>query len=105
MNIAQMMKQAQQLQEKMQQMQADLLTMEIVGVSGAGAVEVRLNGKGDMLSLKIDPSLLKPEDAEMVEDLVVAAHKNARNKAEAAMQEKMKEATGGLPLPPGFKLF
>jgi len=105
MNIMQMMKQAQQLQEKMQRMQSELQALELAGQSGAGAVEVRLNGKGDMLGVRIDPSLLKPEDAEMLEDLLVAAHKNAREKVEAAVQERMKEATGGLPLPPGLKLF
>jgi DNA-binding YbaB/EbfC family protein len=105
MNIMQMMKQAQELQTKMQQMQAELANLELSGQAGAGAVEVRLNGKGDLIGVRLDPSLLKPDEADILEDLIVAAHKDARGKVETAMQEKMKEATGGLPLPPGFKLF
>lgn len=105
MNIMQMMKQAQELQGKMQQMQAELDTLEIEGQSAAGAVVVRLTGKGDLRGLKIDPALLKPDDADILEDLVIAAHKDARVKVDAAMKERMEKITGGLPLPPGMKLF
>lgn len=100
-----MMKQAQQLQAKMQQMQQELADMEIEGRSGAGLVTVRLNGKGEVRAIKIDPSLMKPDEVEIVEDLIVAAAADAKSKADDLMQEKMKELTGGLPLPPGMKLF
>ena len=100
-----MMKQAAQLQTKMQEMQAELDTIEVEGTSGGGVVTVKLTAKGEMKGVAIDPSLLKPEEKEIVEDLVVAAHADARRKAEAIMQEKMKALTGGLPLPPGLKLF
>lgn len=105
MNIMQMMKQAQELQAKMQQMQTELESLEIEGQAAAGAVVVRLSGKGDLRALKIDPSLLKPDEADILEDLVIAAHKDARAKADVAMQERMKQVAGGLPLPPGMKLF
>ena len=105
MNILQMMKQAQELQAKMQQMQTELEALEIEGQAAAGAVVVRLSGKGDLRALKIDPALIKPEEADILEDLVIAAHKDARTKADAAMQERMKQVTGGLPIPPGMKLF
>ena len=99
-----MMKQAAQLQTKMQEMQAELDTIEVEGTSGGGVVTVKLTAKGEMKGIAIDPSLLKPEEKEIVEDLVVAAHADARRKAEAVMQEKMKALTGGLPLPPGLGL-
>lgn len=105
MNIMQMMKQAQELQTKMQDMQAELDALEIEGRSGAGAVVVRLTGKGDLRSLKIDPALLKPDEGEILEDLIVAAYKDARVKADAMLHERMKQMTGGLPIPPGMKLF
>jgi DNA-binding YbaB/EbfC family protein len=104
-NFAEMMKQAQQLQGRMADMQAELERTLIEGRSGGGMVVVTLSGKGDMTALKIDPSLLKPEEAEILEDLIVAAHNDAKAKVEAAMKEKMKGLTGGLPLPPGLKLF
>ncbi len=100
-----MMKQAAQLQSKMQEMQAELDTIEVEGTAGGGVVHVKLTAKGDMKAVSIDASLLKPEEKEIVEDLVVAAHADARRKAEAVMQEKMKAPTGGLPIPPGLKLF
>ena len=100
-----MMKQAAQLQSKMQEMQAELERVEVDGTSGGGLVTVRLSGKGEMKSVKIDDSLIKPEEKEIVEDLIVAAHADARRKAEALVQEKMKNVAGGLPLPPGLKLF
>jgi nucleoid-associated protein EbfC len=105
MNIMQMMKQAQEIQAKMQQMQTELDALEIEGQAAAGAVIVRMSGKGDLRALKIDPAFLKPEEADILEDLVIAAHKDARAKADAAMQERMKQVTGGLPIPPGMKLF
>jgi DNA-binding YbaB/EbfC family protein len=105
MNLMKMMKQAQELQGKMQQMQEELASLQVEGQSGGGLVKVTLNGKMEARSVKIDPGLLKPEDAEVVEDLILAAFQDAKSKAEAAMQEKMQEVTGGLPLPPGLKLF
>jgi DNA-binding YbaB/EbfC family protein len=100
-----MMKQAQQLQSKMQEMQAELDTIEVEGQAGGGLVRVTLTAKGEMKSASVDASLLKPEEKGIVEDLLVAAHGEARRKAEAVMAEKMKGLTGGLPLPPGLKLF
>ena len=97
-----MMKKAQELQSKMAEMQAELEDLEVEGSSGAGMVTVKLNGKGAMRGLTIDPSLIKAEEAEILEDLIVAAHNDAKQKVETAMQEKMKEVTGGLPLPPGM---
>jgi DNA-binding YbaB/EbfC family protein len=104
-NFAQMMKQAQELQGRMAEMQAEMERTLCEGRSGGGMVVVTLNGKGDMAGIKIDPSLLKPEEAEIVEDLLVAAHNDAKAKVEETMKEKMKTLTGGLPLPPGLKLF
>ena len=100
-----MMKQAQELQAKMQQVQDELAAMEIEGQSGAGLVKVTVNGKGELRAVKIDPSLMKPDEAEIVEDLIVTAIGDAKTKAEAQMQEKMQDLAGGLPLPPGLKLF
>ena len=100
-----MMKQAQELQSRMQQMQAELETIEVEGQSAAGMVKVTLNGKGDVRGLTIDPSLLKPEEVEIVEDLIVAAFQDGKSKVEQAAQKKMQEGAGGLPLPPGMKLF
>jgi DNA-binding YbaB/EbfC family protein len=100
-----LMKQAAELKSKMEAMQAELDQIEVEGSSGAGLVTVRLSGKGEMKGVKIDPSLIKPEEIEIVEDLIVAAHSDARRKAESLLQEKMKTVTGGLPLPPGLKLF
>ena len=100
-----LMKQAAELKSKMEAMQAELDQVEVEGSSGAGLVTVRLSGKGEMKGVKIDPSLIKPEEMKIVEDLIVAAHADARRKAESLLQEKMKTVTGGLPLPPGLKLF
>ena len=99
-----LMKQAAELKSKMETMQAQLDQIEVEGTSGGGLVSVKLSGKGEMKSVKIDDSLIKPSEKEIVEDLIVAAHADARRKAEALLQEKMKDVTGGLPLPPGFKL-
>ena len=100
-----LMKQATELKSKMEAMQAELDQVEVEGVSGGGLVRVKLSGKGEMKGVKIDGSLMKPEDKEIVEDLIVAAYADAKRKAEAVLQEKMKDVAGGLPLPPGFKLF
>ncbi len=100
-----MMKQAAQLQSKMQEMQAELDAIMVEGVAGGGLVSVTLSAKGDLKSVRIDPSLIKPDEKEIVEDLIVTAHADARRKAEAVLQDKMKSLTGGLPLPPGLKLF
>jgi nucleoid-associated protein EbfC len=104
-DLMKMMKQAQEIQGRMQQMQEELAALQVEGQSGGGLVKVTLNGKMEARSVKLDPSLLKPEDAEMLEDLILAAFQDAKVKVEAAMQEKMREVTGGLPLPPGLKLF
>jgi DNA-binding YbaB/EbfC family protein len=100
-----LMKQAAELKSKMEAMQAELEQVEVDGSAGGGLVTVRLSGKGEMKSVKIDGTLIKPEEKEIVEDLIVAAHADARRKAEALVQEKMKNVAGGLPLPPGLKLF
>ena len=105
MDVMKMMKQAQEIQGRMQRMQEELSALEVEGQAGAGMVRVTLNGKGEMRGVRIDPALVKPEDVEMIEDLIVAAHADARAKVETAMQAKMQEVTGGLPLPPGLKLF
>ncbi|MEW6645196.1 MAG: YbaB/EbfC family nucleoid-associated protein [Pseudomonadota bacterium] len=99
-----MMKQAAQLQSKMKAMQDELEQTEVEGIAGGGLVAVRMTAKMEVKAIKIDPSLIKPEDREMIEDLVVAALNDARRKAEATVQEKMKALTGGLPLPPGLGL-
>ena len=104
MDILGMMKKAQAMQSKLAETQEQLGALEIEGQSGGGLVKLTLSGKFDLKSLKIDPSLLKPEDAEMVEDLVVAAFADAKGKAERLAAEKMAEVTAGLPLPPGLKL-
>jgi nucleoid-associated protein EbfC len=99
-----MMKQAAQLQTKMQELQAELDRIEVEGAAGGGMVTVKLSAKGDLKGVKIDDSLMKASDKEILEDLLVAAHADARRKAEGVMQEKMKGLTGGLPLPPGLSL-
>ena len=100
-----LMKQAAELKSKMEAMQADLDRTEVEGTSGGGLVTVKLSGKGEMKGVRIDDTLIKPSEKEIVQDLIVAAHADARRKAEALLQEKMKAVTGGLPLPPGMKLF
>ncbi len=97
-----LMKQAAELKSKMEAMQAELDRIEVEGVAGGGLVTVRLSAKGELKGLAVDASLMKPDEKEIVEDLVVAAHADARRKAEALLQEKMKALTGGLPLPPGM---
>jgi hypothetical protein len=100
-----LMKQATELKSKMETMQAELDRIAVDGTAGGGLVTVTLSGKGDLRSAKVDPSLLKPDQKEIIEDLFVAAHADARRKLEAILQERMQSLTGGLPLPPGLKLF
>jgi len=97
-----MMKQAAQLQSKMQEMQAELDTIEVEGTAGGSMVTVTLTAKGALKGVKIDDTLLQPSEKEIVEDLLVTAHADARRKAETVLAEKMKAVTGGLPLPPGL---
>ena len=104
-NFTSMMKQAQELQSRMSELQAEMERMRVEGRSGGGLVTLTLSGKGDLTSAKIDSSLLKPGEEEILEDLIVAAHADAKAKVEQAMQAKMQSLTGGLPLPPGVKLF
>ena len=99
-----MMKQAAQLQSKMQAMQEELGNVEVEGVSGGGLVTVRMTAKMEVIAIKIDPSLVKADEVEILEDLLVTALNDARRKAEAAMQDKMQSLTGGLGLPPGLGL-
>ncbi len=103
-NIAGLMKQAQQMQQKMQDLQADVEATEVEGQAGGGLVKAVLTGKGSAVSLSIDPSIMEDGDLEMVEDLAVAAFNDAKAKADALMQEKMKDVTGGMNLPAGMKL-
>ncbi len=103
-NLAGLMKQASQMQSKMAEMQARLEAAEVEGQAGAGMVRLTLSGKGDLRRLFIDPKLIDPSDAEMLQDLLVAAHADARRNVEALMAEEMQKATGGLNLPDGMKL-
>jgi DNA-binding YbaB/EbfC family protein len=103
-NLGNMLKQAQQMQARMQEMQARLEATEVEGSAGAGMVKLRLTGKGELRRVMIDPSLMVPEEREVLEDLIIAAHADARQKVEAAMAEEMQKATAGLSLPPGMKL-
>ena len=103
-NLAGLMKQASQMQAKMQEMQEKLEAMELDGEAGAGMVRVTLSGKFDLRRVRIDPALLDPADAGTLEDLVQAAHADAKRKVEAVMAEQMQEATGGMGLPGGMKL-
>ena len=103
-DLGKLMKQAQELQEKMGKLQEDLGRLEVEGISGGGLVRVTLNGKGELKGVTIDPSILQPTDAEMIEDLIVAAHSDAKKKTEERVQQETQSMLGGLPLPPGFKL-
>jgi hypothetical protein len=105
MDLMKLMKQAGEIQGRMQKLQEDLAALEVEGHSGGGLVKVTLNGKMEARAVKIDPSLIKAEEAEMLEDLILAALQDATGKAEAAVQAKVQEITGGLALPPGLKLF
>jgi DNA-binding YbaB/EbfC family protein len=104
-NLMDMMKQAKQLQEKMGEMQTAVEAVSQTGSAGGGLVSVTLNGKGVLNEIKIDPSLLKESESEILEDLIVAAHADAKDKIEQVLQSKMQELAGGLQLPPGLKLF
>ena len=103
-NLGQLMKQAQQVQQKMQDMQNQLADFAIEGAAGGGMVKVTLNGKSEVKRVKIEPSMMNPSDVEIVEDLIVAAFNDAKGKVEAYVQEEMKKITGGLQLPPGMNL-
>jgi DNA-binding YbaB/EbfC family protein len=100
-----MMKQAKQLQEKMAEMQNAVEQITQTGTAGAGLISVTLNGKGVLTEVKIDPSLLKEGEGEILEDLIVAAHADAKAKVEDILQSKMQELTGGMQLPPGMNMF
>jgi nucleoid-associated protein EbfC len=100
-----LMKQAAELKSKMESMQAELDRTEVEGTAGGGMVSIKISGKGELRGVQIDESLLKPDQKEIVEDLIVAAHADARRKLEAMLADKMQAMTGGLPLPPGLKLF
>lgn len=103
-DILGLMGKVKEMQAKMQEMQEGLSALEVTGQSGGGLVKVTLTGKGEMRSVSIDPSLVKPEDAEMIEDLIVAAHNDAKTKVEGMVAERTRELTAGLPIPPGMKL-
>ncbi|HYM71740.1 MAG TPA: YbaB/EbfC family nucleoid-associated protein [Stellaceae bacterium] len=103
-NLGQLMKQAQQMQSKMAEIQAQLETVEMTGAAGGGMVQITLNGKGDLKSIKIDKSVLDPNDSEVVEDLIVAAFNDAKQKVSAYTEAEMHKLTGGLNLPGGMKL-
>ena len=103
-NIGQLMKQAQEMQAKMAEMQAQLEALELTGASGGGMVQLTLNGKGDLKKIKIDKTLLAPEEVEVLEDLIVAAFNEARVKVSAYAEQEMQKLTGGLQLPGGMKL-
>ena len=103
-NLSGMLKQAQKLQEQMQEMQAKLAETEMEGQAGGGMVTVTMNGKHEMRRVAIDPSLVDPNDVETLEDLIVAAANAARSRVEEHVQTEMSKLTGGLPLPPGMKL-
>lgn len=104
-DIMGLMKQAQGLQKKMADAQAELETLEVEGASGGGVVKVVTSAKGAVRSVRIDPSLLVPAEVEILEDLLVAALNDAGGKAERLAGERMQQVTAGLPLPPGLKLF
>ena len=101
-NLSQMLKQAQQMQGRMQEMQAKLEATEVEGAAGGGMVKVVLTGKGDLRRVSLDPSLVVADEREVLEDLLVAAHADAKQKVEAVMAEEMQKATGGLNLPGGL---
>ena len=103
-NIGNMLKQAQQMQTKMAEVQERLAAMEVDGTAGAGLVTVTMSGKNDIKKVKIDPSLIDPNEAEVLEDLIVAAASDAKTKVDETMQEEMAKLTGGMEMPPGMKL-
>jgi hypothetical protein len=103
-NLGQMMKQVQEMQEKMQSIQAQMEDLSVEGSSGAGMIIIMLNGKGVVREVKIDPSIVDPNDVGLLEDLVAAAVNDARSKVDGKVAEKMQEVSGGITLPPGFNL-
>ncbi len=103
-NLGNLMKQAQEMQSKMSELQERLAEVELTGNAGGDMVRVTVNGRNEVRAVKIDPALAKPEDVEMLEDLLVAAFADARVKVEARMREEMSKLTGGIDLPPGFNL-
>lgn len=103
-DMGKLFKQAQEMQARMGEMQTRLEQMEVRGLSGGGMVAVTLNGKNMLLRVEIDPSLLRPEESEIIEDLIVAAHNDAKSRLDAKIQEEMSKLTGGINLPAGFKL-
>ncbi len=103
-NIGQIMKQAQQMQTKMAELQEQLAGLEVSGSAGGGMVQVTMSGKGELRGVKIDPSLANPDDVEVLEDLIMAAANDAKSKVEVRVQEEMQKLTGGLELPPGMQL-
>jgi len=103
-NIADMMKKATQMQARMAEMQTRVEQMEVDGQSGAGMVRITLGGKGELRGVKIDPKLADPAELEMLEDLIVSAHIDAKKKLDALMADEMSKVTGGMELPPGLKL-
>ena len=104
MNIQKMMKQAQEMQAKLGQMQAEMEAREFEGQAGSGAIKITLTGKGKMVSIALDASLLKPDEKDIVEDLILLAHTDAKNKADSALNDAMGSVTSGLNLPAGMKL-
>ncbi|CDO58287.1 FIG000557: hypothetical protein co-occurring with RecR [Candidatus Phaeomarinobacter ectocarpi] len=103
-NLTGLMKQAQEIQARMGEMQERVAALEVEGTSGAGLVTVTLRGKGELKGVKIDPSLMVADEVEILEDLLVAAHADAKARLDDKLQEEMKSVTGGMPLPPGFSL-
>jgi DNA-binding YbaB/EbfC family protein len=103
-NLGQLMKQAQQMQTRMAELQEQLAAIEVTGQSGGGMITATMTAKGEMRSLKIDPALVDPDDVEVLEDLIVAAVNDAKGKAEVTAQQEMQKLTGGLGLPADFKL-
>ena len=103
-NFSDMMKKAQEMQKKMQEMQESLSNLEVEGASGGGIVKIIMNCKNEVKKIDIDPSIIKNDEKEVMEDLIVAALNDAKSKAEEKSQDKMKELTGGLGLPPGMKM-
>ncbi|WP_068311244.1 YbaB/EbfC family nucleoid-associated protein [Polycladidibacter hongkongensis] len=104
MDFMKMMKQAKQMQSKMAELQDKVAELSVEGVAGAGLVTVSLNGKGEMTGLKIDPSLVKADETEILEDLILAAHNDAKAKGETLVQEHTQDLMSGMGLPAGMKL-
>ena len=103
-NFNDMMKKAQEMQKKMQEIQDSLSNLEVEGTSGGGIVKIIMNCKNEVKKIDIDPSIIKNDEKEVMEDLIIAALNDAKSKAEEKSQDKMKELTGGLGLPPGMKM-